>query len=81
MLSVDLGYGMEAEKAAAQDTWLMRKEKVDWPNVLLAGGFEEAQTRFNLDGYGLTLIGPDGRVKAVDIGPMELEEILDRNIR
>jgi hypothetical protein len=35
-----------------------------------------AQRRFNIDGYGLTLIGPDGIVRGVDIRPKEVVKLL-----
>ncbi len=79
LLSVDLGYGsFSQEKAAAKDIQAMNKQNVQWPNVLLAHGFDDTQRRFNLDGYGLTLIGPDGIVRGVDVQPEGVEELLGK---
>ena len=54
----------------------MHKQHVDFPNVLLPHGFDDSQKRFNVDGYGLTLIGPDGIVRGVDIRVSEVERLL-----
>ncbi len=78
LLSVDLGYGFPNEKAAADDLARMQKQQVNWPNVLLPHGFDDTQRRFNLDGYGLTLIGPDGIVRGVDVGTEEVETKLGK---
>ena len=76
LLSVDLGYGSSKEEAAKSDLQRMHKQNVQWPNVLLTKGFDDAQRRFNLDGYGLTLIGPDGIVRGVDVRADDVEELL-----
>jgi hypothetical protein len=81
LLSVDLGYDFAKEKAAAKDLERMHKQHVDWPNVLIPGGWDETQRRFNIDGYGLTLIGPDGIVRGVDVGPDEVEKLLGKILK
>lgn len=79
LLSVDLGYGMDAAKAGESDQKKMTAEGVgDWPNVLLPNGFKDTQRLFNLDGYGLTLIDPEGIVRGVDIGDEEARELLSK---
>jgi len=76
LLSVDLGYGRDAEGAAQSDLKTLQKQDVNWPNVLLPHGFEDCQRTFNLDGYGLTLVGPDGIVRGVDVHPSEVARLL-----
>jgi hypothetical protein len=82
LLSVDKGYegyersGSSDQSLATKNAQRMHKQQVDWPNVLLPHGFDDAQRRFNLDGYGLTLIGPDGIVRGVDVQPGEVERLL-----
>ncbi len=79
LLSVDLGYGQNKFTAAANDMKRMLNGGVaDWPNVLLQNGFKDTQRMFNLDGYGLTLIGPDGIVRAIDIREEEAKEHLSK---
>lgn len=34
--------------------------------------------RFNLGGYGLTLVGPDGVVRGIDIHEKQLDALLQR---
>ena len=78
LLSVDLEYGMPKEEAARKDLERMHKQNVEWPNVLLPHGFDDTQRRFNLDGYGLTLIGPDGIVRGVDLRADDVEPLLGK---
>ncbi|HEY9760735.1 MAG TPA: hypothetical protein V6C97_36600 [Oculatellaceae cyanobacterium] len=75
-LSVDRGYDMAPELAASMNTRRMHKQHVDWPNVLLPHGFDDTQSRFNLDGYGLTLIGPDGFVMGADMRADDVETLV-----
>jgi hypothetical protein len=76
MLSVDLGYGTQMGEAMSGDFQRMRDNGVDWPNVLVPKGFDDLQRIFNLDGYGLTLIGPDGVVRGVNIRSEEVDRLM-----
>lgn len=77
LLSVDCGYGMDLAGAIAGDLKAMKRQGVeDWPNVILKDGFKDAQRMFNLDGYGLSLIGPDGIVRGIDIYENDVKELL-----
>jgi len=76
LLSVDFDYGNSKEEAAKSDLECMQKQGVNWPNVLVPGGFDNCQRTFNLDGYGLTLIDPDGIVRGVDVRPNEVAQLL-----
>ena len=77
LLSVDSGYGMDQASAIAGDYKAMKRQGVEaWTNVILKDGFKDAQRMFNLDGYGLSVIGPDGIVRAIDIYQDNLKELL-----
>jgi len=77
LLSVDCGYGMDTASAMSGDLKAMKRQGVEeWPNVILRNGFKDAQRMFNLDGYGLSLIGPDGIVRGIDIREDEVRELL-----
>lgn len=79
LLSVDLGYGLNSFKAAAGNLTKMQNGGVDdWPNVLMPNGFKDTQRLFNLDGYGLTLVGPDGIVRGIDIREDDVKELLSK---
>lgn len=54
----------------------MKEQGVDFPMVLLPNGWEDASNTFHLDGYGLTMIGPDGKVRAIDKHTEELEKLI-----
>lgn len=77
LLSVDCGYGMNLAGAIAGDLKAMKRQGVeDWQNVILKDGFKDAQRMFNLDGYGLSLIGPDGIVRGIHIYENDVKELL-----
>jgi hypothetical protein len=76
LLSVDLDYGSSLSEATTTDRKRMLAHHISWPNVILPHGFDDSQRLFNLDGYGLTLIGPDGIVRGVDIRPEDAERLL-----
>ena len=68
LLSVDAGYGISVKEAAEKDANVLKKHGVgDWPNVIVPNGFKDTIRQFNLDGYGLTLIDPEGIVRGIDI--------------
>lgn len=68
LLSVDAGYGIGVKEAAEKDANVLKKHGVgDWPNVIVPNGFKDTIRQFNLDGYGLTLIDPEGIVRGIDI--------------
>lgn len=76
MLSVDLGYETPMAEALAGNKQRLLDKSVTWPNVLLPHGFDDTQKLFNVDGYGLTLVGPDGIVRGVDLQPDEVDRLL-----
>jgi len=76
LLSVDLGYGENKDTVAKENLDHIHEQNANWPNVLLANGFDDCQRQFNLDGYGLTLISPDGIVRGVDVRPEEVRKLL-----
>jgi hypothetical protein len=77
LLSVDCGYGLNQASAIAGDLKAMKRQGVeDWPNVILKDGFKDAQRMFNLDGYGLSLIGPDGVVRGIHLFKDDVKTLL-----
>src|ERR1051326_2755141 len=76
MLSVDLGYETPMEEALAGNKQRLHDQSVTWPNVLLPKGFDDTQRLLNVDGYGLTLVGPDGTVRGIDLRPEDLDGLL-----
>lgn len=78
MLSVDLGYGMPKAEAAQKNAKVLRKRGDAWPNILLPNGFGDTRERFNVDGYGISLIGPDGTVHGIDIRAEDIETAMKK---
>lgn len=67
LVSIDAGYGDSPERAAARARAMMAKHEVTWTSVVDPQGWNGVVRRFNLHGYGLTLVGPDGGVRGVDL--------------
>ncbi len=77
LLSVDAGYGGSVKSSAERDASVQKKHGVgDWPNVVLPRGFKDTLRLFNLDGYGLTFVDPDGIVRGIDIREKQVKELL-----
>jgi hypothetical protein len=82
LLSVDCGYGMDPKRAMEADLKSMTKQGVQhWTNVVLPNGMKDTARMFNLDGYGLTLVDPDGIVRGIDIYGGEVEALLSKGAR
>jgi hypothetical protein len=54
----------------------MKDHNVTWPCVIDTQGWSGINQKFNVDGYGLTLIGADGIVQGIDLRPEEIERKL-----
>jgi hypothetical protein len=81
MLSVDLDYGTPLKEAIAGNRKVLKQQGVDWPNVLLPKGWDDAQKLFNLDGYSLSLGGADGIVLGVDLMPEDVNKWLAKALK
>lgn len=75
MLSVDAGFHMPGKSPLVGNRDKLQSQGVKWDNVLLPHGFDDAHRKFNLDGYGLTLVGPDGIVQGVDLYPERVQQL------
>ncbi len=67
LLSVDRAYGNLEGKTRRRATEIFTKLKLSWPNVWLAGGWDECIKTFNLRGYGLTLVDAKGIVRGIHV--------------
>jgi hypothetical protein len=76
MLSVDQGFSMPNTDPAKDNRKKLQSQNVDWDNVLLPHGFDDTHRKFNVDGYGLTLVGPDGIVRGIGIYPDDVKQIM-----
>jgi len=81
LLSVDSGYGINPQRAMESDLKTMTKQGVqDWPNVVLPNGMKDTERMFNLDGYGLTLVDPNGIVRGIHIYGDDVTELLEKDL-
>lgn len=76
LISVDTAYGKNLSRAKKLAESIYKRHKISWPNVWLDDGWSEAMRRFNLGGYGLTLVGPDGIVRGLDVHDRDLDRLL-----
>lgn len=76
LVSIDKSYGGGMKRAEEQAKKIFEKAKVQWTNAFDPDGWDGVRRNFNLDGYGLTLIGPDGVVLAVNARPERVEKLL-----
>jgi hypothetical protein len=81
LLSVDASYGQPADQAAEGDRSTMNQHGITWPNVVVPNGWDEVIERFNIDGYGLTLIDNKGKVVAKDVRHGDLDRLLQQMYR
>jgi hypothetical protein len=73
LLSVDPGYFGKDKSYLDNASKILKKQKVDWPNAFLPGGWSDTQRVFNLSGYGLVLVDSNGIVRGVNLRGGELE--------
>lgn len=79
LLSVSLGYGVREEnEVKRQEQKVLGQQGVAWTNIMLPNGMQDTGRMFNLHGYGLSLIDPDGIVRGIDIVPEQVEELLQK---
>jgi hypothetical protein len=78
LLSVDASYGQPADQAAEGDRSTMTQHGIVWPNVVVPNGWDGVIERFNIDGYGLTLIDDKGKVVAKDVRHNDLDALLQQ---
>lgn len=76
LLSVDAERNFCGENPADADRKSLKEVGVDWENVLVPGGFETLLRRYNLDGYGLVLIDPNGIVRGVNLRADEVKKLI-----
>jgi hypothetical protein len=74
LLSVDEGYGIDGER----DKKLLAARGIDWPNVLLPGGWAEVMKVFNCSGYGLLVVDGTGTVRGVNVYRSQLAPLISQ---
>ena len=78
MLSVDAGYGGTLEQANRDVKAMLKKHNIDWTSIVVQGGFNGVVRKFNLNGYGLTLIDANGIAQGIDVRTPELNTLLTK---
>jgi hypothetical protein len=74
LLSVDPEYFGNDQRYLDQARKILEKQKIDWPNVFLPGGWSDATRVFNLSGYVLVLVDAQGIVRGVNLRGDDLEK-------
>lgn len=81
MLSVDASYGEDKAAVIKKEAKILGKNGVAWPNIILPNGFDDCQRQFNLDGYGVSVIGPDGIVRGIDVYGDDLAAVVAKAVK
>jgi hypothetical protein len=76
LLSVDPGHYHKDDRYIAQAKKLLDQYKVDWSNVFLPGGWDDAMRTFNASGYGKMVVDGKGIVRGVNVHGGELERLV-----
>jgi hypothetical protein len=75
LCSVDASYG-SVEEGRESCARAIDMHKIDWPKVIVPGGWDKLKKDYNIDGYGLFLIDGDGRLLGRELFPDDIERIL-----
>jgi hypothetical protein len=75
-VSVDPSYYPDKNQVVKNLKLTLSSQKVNWPCVIEPKGWNSVARRFNLDGYGLSLVGPDGIVRGVDLQVNDVKRLL-----
>ena len=51
------------------------KQMLDWPNVFLPNGWNDAMRSFNISGYGNIVVDKQGIVRGVHVHGAQLERL------
>jgi hypothetical protein len=78
LLSVDPGYFGENRSYVSQAEKIFKRNKIDWPNAFLPGGWNDCVRSFNLNGYGLVLVDAQGVVRIINPRGEKLEAAVER---
>jgi hypothetical protein len=78
LVDVDPGYFQKPEQYLPQAKKIIERHKLDWPNVIVPGGFNETVRVFNLSGYGNVVVDPQGIVRGVNVHGGQLEQLVEK---
>ena len=81
LLSVDPGYFGENRTYVSQAEKILKRNKIDWPNVFLPGGWKRLRALLQLVRYGLVLVDAQGIVRSINPRGEELEAAVERVLR
>jgi hypothetical protein len=73
-----VSYGEKSDELKRRVKEVMAEHKVKWPSVIEPKGWDGVNSRFNVDGYQLILVGPDGKVRTPDAHADDLEKTLTK---
>jgi len=78
LLSVDATYMIDKKSYASSSAKIFQRNKIDWPSVYLAEGWNDAARAFNLNGYGLVLVDAQGIVRKINPHGKEIESAVGK---
>ena len=78
LLSVDATYMIDKKSYASSSAKIFQRNKIDWPSIYLAEGWNDAARAFNLNGYGLVLVDAQGLVRKINPHGDEIESAVGK---
>ena len=78
LLSVDPEYFGKDNSYIARASKLFEKQKLNWPNAFLPGGWADVMHTFNLSGYGNIVVDDKGIVRGINVHGEALENLARR---
>lgn len=73
---MDRSYGGRARRFEKKNREVLKKFKLDWPNVLVPGGWDGIMRTFNASGYGIILVDHQGIVRSVNPSKRRLKKLI-----
>jgi hypothetical protein len=81
LLSVDASYGRKVAQAEPEVRKTMSEHHVSWRSAVDPEGWNGVVRRFNAHGYGLILVGPDGKVLGTALRAEQVERLLAKTYK
>ncbi len=79
LVSIDRSYSFDKSRLSRSKKdaeKIFAKLKLDWPSVFMPGGWDDVVKKFNLHGYGLSLVDGNGIVRGVSIHERDLKRLM-----
>ena len=74
---MDPGYSNDKDKYLARARTILKKQQLEWSNVLAPKGLDDVVQTFNVSGYGNIIVDAKGIVRGVNVHGKQLERLVE----